>query len=37
MPWPSHLLVFRHDDVVWRMHLEANKHQLLQTLPFDIR
>jgi uncharacterized protein (UPF0276 family) len=31
-PSPSHLLVFRHDDVVWRMPLETNEYQLLQTL-----
>lgn len=31
-PSPSHLLVFRHDDVVWRMPLEANEHRLLHSL-----
>ena len=31
-PQPSHLLVFRHDDVVWRMPLDAAEFELLQAL-----
>lgn len=31
-PGPSHLLAFRHDDVVWRMPLEPAEYRLLQRL-----
>jgi hypothetical protein len=30
--YPSFLAVFRHDDVVWRMNLEAQEYQLLSAL-----
>jgi len=31
-PQASYLLVYRHDDVVWRMNLEEGEHKLLQAL-----